>query len=87
MDTEKVWGISKESSLVAAFFLLISFAVIVLIGTMFPIFSEAVTSQRISVQAPYFNAFAPYIGLGFIVLTAVGSLMRYQSDDLSRLKV
>ena len=86
MDTEKVWGISKESSLVAALFLLISFAVIVLIGTMFPIFSEAVTSQRISVQAPYFNAFAPYIGLGFIVLTAVGSLMRYQSDDLSRLK-
>ena len=80
MDTEKVWGISKESSLVAALFLLISFAVIVLIGTMFPIFSEAVTSQRISVQAPYFNAFAPYIGLGFIVLTAVGSLMRYQSD-------
>ena len=83
MDADKVWGVSKESSLVASLFLLISFAVIVFIGTMFPIFSEAVTSQRISVQAPYFNAFAPYIGLGFIVLIAVGSLMRYQSDDTS----
>ncbi len=86
MDADKVWGVSKESSLVAALFLLISFAVIVFIGTMFPIFSEAVTSQRISVQAPYFNAFAPYIGLGFIVLMAVGNLMRYQSDDVSFLK-
>ena len=86
MDADKVWGVSKESSLVASLFLLISFAVIVFIGTMFPIFSEAVTSQRISVQAPYFNAFAPYIGLGFIVLIAVGSLMRYQSDDTSTLK-
>ena len=86
MDADKVWGVSKESSLVASLFLLISFAVIVFIGTMFPIFSEAVTSQRISVQAPYFNAFAPYIGLGFIVLVAVGSLMRYQSDDTSALK-
>ena len=86
MDADKVWGVSKESSLVAALFLIISFAVIVFIGTMFPIFSEAITKQRISVQAPYFNAFSPYIGLGFIVLVAIGNNLRYKSDDTSLLK-
>jgi cytochrome c-type biogenesis protein CcmF len=81
-DTEKVWGVSKESALVVTQFLLISFAAIVFIGTMFPIVSEAITEQRISVQAPYFNMFAPWIGLGFIFGIAIGQLMRYQSNNI-----
>lgn len=81
-DTEKVWGISKESALVLTQFLLLSFAAIVFIGTMFPIVSEAITKQRITVQAPYFNMFAPWVGLGVIVGIAIGQLMRYQSNKL-----
>ncbi|NRA66372.1 MAG: heme lyase CcmF/NrfE family subunit [Pseudobacteriovorax sp.] len=81
-ETEKVWGISKESALVVTQFLLLSLAAIVFIGTMFPIVSEWVTDKRITVQAPYFNAFAPWIGLGFIVVVAIGNLMRYQSDKI-----
>ena len=49
---------------------------------MFPIVSEWITGQRISVQAPYFNAFAPWIGLGFTVMIAIGNLMRYQSSTI-----
>lgn len=81
-ETEKVWGVSKESALLVTQFLLISFAAIVFIGTIFPIVSEALTGQRISVQAPYFNAFAPYIGLGMIVMVAVGNLMRYRTAKM-----
>ncbi len=81
-DTDKVWGFSKESALIVTQFLLLSFAAIVFIGTVFPIVSEAVTKQRISVQAPYFNAFAPFIGLGFILAIAVGNLMRYNSEGI-----
>lgn len=81
-ETDKVWGISKESALVVTQFLLLSFAAIVFIGTMFPIVSEWATGQRISVQAPYFNAFAPWIGLGLVVTIAIGNLMRYQSDKI-----
>lgn len=86
-DTEKVWGVSKESALVMTQFLLLSFAAIVFIGTMFPIVSEAITGQRISVQAPYFNMFAPWVGLGLILGIAIGNLMRYQSDKIPNGKV
>ncbi len=81
-DTEKVWGVSKESALVMTQFLLLSFAAIIFIGTMFPIVTEALTKQRITVQAPYFNLFAPWIGLGFIVSITMGQLLRYQSAKI-----
>lgn len=76
-DIEKVWGISKESALVVTQFLLLSFAAIVLVGTLFPIISEALSGQKISIQAPYFNAFAPYFGVAFVVMIAVGNLMHF----------
>lgn len=79
-DTGKAWGISKESALVVTQFLLLTFAAIVCIGTLFPIVSEALTGQRVSIQAPYYNAFAPFIGLGFVLAIGVGNLMRYQTD-------
>ena len=81
-ETDKVWGVSKESALILTQFLLLSLAAIVFIGTMFPIVSEWTTDQRISVQAPYFNAFSPWIGLGLIVVIAIGNLMRYQSNKI-----
>ena len=49
---------------------------------MFPIVSEWMTGQRISIQAPYFNAFAPWIGLGLVLTIAIGNLMRYQTDKI-----
>lgn len=81
-DTDKVWGVSKESALVMTQFLLLTFAAIVVIGTLFPIVSEAVSGQRTSIQAPYFNAFAPWIGLGMIVMIAIGNIMRYQTAKI-----
>ena len=83
-DVGKVWGVSKESALVVTLLLVLSFWAIVFIGTIFPIVSEAVTSQRISVQAPYFNAFSPFVGLAMMIAIAVGNLMHYQSPRLER---
>lgn len=81
-ETGKVWGVSKESALIITQFLLLTLAVIVCVGTLYPIVSEALTGERTTVQAPYFNAFAPWIGLGFIVAIAIGNLMRYQSSHI-----
>ena len=56
--------------------LFVSFAVIILMGTLYPMLSEYVTGVRFSVQAPYFNSFAPYIGFSFIVLMTFGNLYK-----------
>jgi cytochrome c-type biogenesis protein CcmF len=81
-DTNKAWGVSKESALVMTQFLLLTLAAIGVIGTLFPVVSEAVTGQRTSVQAPYFNAFAPWIGLGTIVMIGLGNVMRFQTKKV-----
>lgn len=81
-EADRAWGVSKESALVVTQFLLITFVVIVVIGTLFPIISEALTDQRISIQAPYFNMFSPYLGLGFIVAIALGNVLRYHSGKI-----
>ena len=85
-DNDKAWGVSKESALIITQFLLMTFAAIVCVGTLYPIVSEWVTGEKTNVQAPYFNAFAPWIGLGFIVAIAIGNIMRYQTADIPNLR-
>jgi cytochrome c-type biogenesis protein CcmF len=82
-DSEKVWGYSKESALVVTQFLLATFALLIFIGTIYPIVSEAITGVRFNVQAPYFNKFAPFLGFAFILAITIGNLMRYKSAKLN----
>ncbi|MBI2603706.1 MAG: heme lyase CcmF/NrfE family subunit [Deltaproteobacteria bacterium] len=79
---KKAWGISRESALLLTQFILGTFGVIIVVGTLYPILSELVTGQRFNVQAPYFNTFAPYIGFSSIAAITVGNLLRYQSDKM-----
>lgn len=85
-ETDKVWGVSKESALVITQFLLLTLAVIVCVGTLYPIVTEWITDERTTVQAPYFNKFAPWIGLGLICAIAVGNIMRFQSNKIPNLR-
>ena len=78
-DTDKAWGVSKESALMLTQFLLGTFALIIFIGTIYPIVSEMITGARFNVQAPYFNAFAPWIGLLLVAAIAVGNLLRWKT--------
>ncbi len=81
-ETDRAWGFSRESVLIVTQFVILTFAAIVFIGTVYPIVSEAITGARFNIQAPYFNAFAPYIGAGFITAIGIGNLVRYRSGKL-----
>jgi len=85
-EIDKVWGMSKESALIVTQFLVLSFAAIIIVGTLFPIISEALSGQKISIQAPYFNAFAPYFGAAITFMIAVGNLMKFHRDDMKENK-
>ena len=56
-DSSKVWGFSKESALVITQFIILTFAAIVVIGTIYPILSEAFTGKRFNIQAPRLKPF------------------------------
>jgi len=55
--------------------LLVALALTVLLGTVFPLVIEAVSGDRVSVGAPYFNRMAVPMALALLVLMGVGPLL------------
>ena len=80
-NIQKQWEFTRESVMVVAQFIFAVFAIIVFVGTIYPIMSEAITGQRFNVQAPYFNSFAPYIGFGLAISMTLGNFMRYRKKN------
>lgn len=69
---------SREGAFLANNLLLSLFAVVVLIGTAYPIVIEALNGERISVGRPFFDVFAVWIGLALLAAMAVGVVTPYR---------
>jgi cytochrome c-type biogenesis protein CcmF len=78
--------ISRESSFLFNNLLLLVFTIAVLTGTLFPVFSEWITGDRISVGAPFFNKVTIPIGLLLLFLTGVGPLLAWRKTSTESLK-
>jgi len=79
--------VSRESSFLFNNLLFLVACIAVLSGTLFPVFSEWFTNNRISVGAPFFNKVMIPIGLALLFLTGVGPLLawgRTSTDSLKR---
>lgn len=77
------WKLSKESLLLFTLFFLLFTLALVFIGTLLPLVVEAIRGVKISIQQPFFNSFAPWIGLGFVSLLGVGNLMQWKTGKIS----
>jgi cytochrome c-type biogenesis protein CcmF len=78
----QTWVASKESALLFTNFFLLFLLALVCIGTLLPLIVEAVRGVKISIQQPFFNAFAPWIGVGLVALLGVGNLMRWRNGKI-----
>ena len=78
--------VSREAALVGNNLLLTVILGIVFLGTLYPLFVEAVTGEKLSVGAPYFNAVAGPIALVLALLIGVGPLLDWRHDGGKRLK-
>ena len=78
--------ISRESSFLFNNLLFLVACIAVLSGTLFPVFSEWFTGNRISVGAPYFNRVNIPIGLLILFLTGVGPLLAWRKTSTEGLK-
>jgi cytochrome c-type biogenesis protein CcmF len=78
--------VSREAALVGNNLLLTVILGVVFVGTLYPLFVEAVTGTKLSVGAPYFNAVAGPIALLLAVLIAIGPLLAWRRDSGEKLK-
>ena len=75
--------VSREGALVVNNLLLSAILGVVLIGTLYPLAVEAMTGEKLSVGAPYFNAAAGPLALLLVAVMAAGPVMRWRRDELA----
>jgi len=72
--------VSRETGLVINNLLLSVILGIVFLGTLYPLFVEAVSGEKLSVGAPYFNSVAGPLALLLAVLVGVGPLLAWRRE-------
>jgi cytochrome c-type biogenesis protein CcmF len=75
--------VSREGALVVNNVMLSAILGIVLFGTLYPLFAEAM-GAKVSVGPPYFNPMSAIFLVPMLLVLAVGPLLRWRRDSFSR---
>jgi cytochrome c-type biogenesis protein CcmF len=78
--------VSREAAFLYNNLVLVGIAFAVLWGTLFPILSEWVRQEKITVGPPFFNAVNIPLGLLLLALTGIGPLIAWRKASLANLK-
>ena len=73
--------LSRESFLLANNILLVVAAASILLGTLYPLFLDALNLGKISVGPPYFNSVFVPLMLPLVFLLGIGPLMRWKHNE------
>ncbi len=84
-EGERFAVLSREGALVINNVALSAILGIVLLGTLYPLVTEAF-SVRVSVGPPYFNPVSAIFLFPMLVVLAVGPLLRWRRDSFARIK-
>src|SRR6266704_3679534 len=78
--------VSRESSFLFNNLVILASCFAVLWGTMFPIISEKFSSEKISLDAVWFNRLMVPIGLFLLILTGVGPLFAWRRTSIASIR-
>jgi cytochrome c-type biogenesis protein CcmF len=78
--------VSRESSFLFNNLILLASCFAVLWGTLFPVIMEALSGEKETIDAPYYNRVNIPIGLFLLFLTGVGPLIAWRKSSLDSLK-
>src|SRR5262249_49982589 len=78
--------VSRESSFLFNNLLLLVACFTVLWGTLFPVLSEWVQGNKVTVGPPFFNRVNVPVALLLLLLTAVGPLLAWRKTSIESLK-
>ena len=74
--------LSKETSILLNNWFMMYFLTVILIGTIYPIFLEVITSEKISVGPPFYNKLIIPFLVPFLFIMAVGPKLKWIKSDL-----
>ncbi|MCL5735344.1 MAG: heme lyase CcmF/NrfE family subunit [Actinobacteria bacterium] len=78
--------VSRETSFLLNNLILVAMAFAILWGVLFPIISEAVTGNKVTVGPPFFNQVIRPIGLVFMLITGICPLIAWRRATFSNLR-
>jgi cytochrome c-type biogenesis protein CcmF len=78
--------VSRESSFLFNNLVLLASCFAVLWGTLFPVIMEAISGEKETIDAPYYNRVNVPIGLFLLFLTGVGPLIAWRKSSVSSLR-
>jgi len=78
--------VSRESSFLFNNLVLLTACFVILWGTLFPVLSEYIVGNKVTVGAPWYNTVAIPIGLFLLFLTGVGPLLPWRATSLRSIK-
>jgi cytochrome c-type biogenesis protein CcmF len=78
--------VSRESSFLFNNLILLASCFAVLWGTLFPVIMEALSGEKETIDAPYYNRVNIPIGLFLLFLTGVGPLIAWRKSSVDSLK-
>jgi cytochrome c-type biogenesis protein CcmF len=78
--------VSREASFLLNNWAFIAILGVVFCGTLFPVFSEALTGNRIAVGPVWFNMMAKPLAVFLLILTGVGPLIAWRRASLANLR-
>ncbi|MDP4574888.1 heme lyase CcmF/NrfE family subunit [Qipengyuania sp. G39] len=84
-EGQRFTATSREGALVFNNVMLSAILAIVLLGTLYPLLTEAF-DVRVSVGPPYFNPVSAIFAVPMLVVMAVGPLLRWRQDRLERIR-
>jgi cytochrome c-type biogenesis protein CcmF len=79
-------AISREAAFLYNNLLLVALCLTILWGVVFPIVSEAVRGESVTVGPPYFNFFLRVFGLPLLLLMGIGPLVAWRRASIASLK-
>ena len=78
--------LSRETAFMFNNLLFTVFTFTVLLGTLFPIIREAMTGEKVSVAAPFFNMMTVPLCVALLFLLGVGPMLPWRAARMDRLK-
>ena len=78
--------VSRESSFLFNNLVLLTACFVILWGTLFPVLSEYVVGNKVTVGAPFYNRVAIPIGIFLLLLTGVGPLLPWRAASFKAIR-